>query len=91
MFTIPSTHLVIIAYNDPGKRIQNFLKDKNKAQYTLLIGSHFGDLQQLVDGYLPKSAIDRLTIKMSDLISKRKDGSEKNVSANAGNDDGIKK
>jgi hypothetical protein len=80
MFTIPSTHLVIIAYNDPGKRIQNFLKDKNKAQYTLLIGSHFGDLQQLVDGYLPKSAIDRLTIKMSDLIGKRKDHSEKSAS-----------
>lgn len=73
MFTIPSTHLVIIAYNDPGNRIQNFLRDKNKAQYTLLIGSHFGDLKQLVDGYLPKSAIDRLSIKMSDLLSKRKE------------------
>jgi len=73
MFTIPSTHLVIIAYSDPGNRIQKFLKDKNRAQYTLLIGNHFGDLKQLVDGYLPKSAIDRLTIKMSDLIGKRKD------------------
>lgn len=71
MFTIPSTHLVIIAYNDPGNRIQKFLKDKNKAQYTLLLGSHFGDLQVLVDNYLPKSAIDRLTIKMKDLIGKR--------------------
>lgn len=71
MFTIPSTHLVIIAYSDPGGRIQNFLKDKNRAQYTLLIGSHFGDLEELVDNYLPKSAIDRLTIKMRDLIGKR--------------------
>jgi hypothetical protein len=71
MLTIPSTHLVIIAYNDPGKRIQRFLIDKNKAQYTLLIGSHFGDLKTLVDNYLPKSAIDRLTIKMNDLIGKR--------------------
>jgi hypothetical protein len=71
MFTIPSTHLVIIAFNDTGNRIQKFLRDKNKAQYTLLIGSHFGDLQQLVDNYLPKSAIDRLTIKMKDLIGKR--------------------
>lgn len=71
MFTIPSTHLVIIAYSDPGNRIQEFLRDKNKAQYTLLIGSHFGDLQTLVDNYLPKSAIDRLTIKMRDLIGKR--------------------
>jgi hypothetical protein len=71
MFTIPSTHLVIIAFNDPGDRIQKFLRDKNKAQYTLLLGDHFGDLQQLVDNYLPKSAIDRLTIKMRDLIGKR--------------------
>ncbi len=76
MFTIPSTHLVIIAYSDPGNRIQNFLKDKNRAQYTLLIGSHFGDLRHLVDGYLPKSAIDRLTTKMSDLINKRKDNAD---------------
>lgn len=71
MFTIPSTHLVIIAYSDVGNRIQNFLKDKNNAQYTLLLGSHLGDLEQLVDNYLPKSAIDRLTIKMRDLIGKR--------------------
>lgn len=71
MFTIPSTHLVIIAFGDPGNRIQRFLKDKNTAQFTLLLGSHFGDLQQLVDNYLPKSAIDRLTIKMRDLIGKR--------------------
>lgn len=71
MFTIPSTHLVIIAFSDPGNRIQRFLRDKNKAQYTLLIGTHFGNLQTLVDNYLPKSAIDRLTIKMKDLIGKR--------------------
>lgn len=71
MFTIPSTHLVIISFGDPGHKIQNFLKDKNPAQYTLLFGSHFGDMKQLVDNYLPKSAIDRLTIKMRDLIGKR--------------------
>src|SRR6185369_11760278 len=71
MFTIPSTHLVIISFDDTGKRIERFLRDKNKAQYTLLIGNHFGDLQQLVNNYLPKSAIDRLTIKMNDLKGKR--------------------
>lgn len=71
MFTIPSTHLVIIAFSDTGNRIQRFLKDKNPDQYTLLFGSHFGDLQELVNNYLPKSAIDRLTIKMRDLIGKR--------------------
>jgi hypothetical protein len=79
MFTIPSTHLVIIAYSDPGRRIERFLADKNKAQYTLLIGSHFGDLVQLVDNYLPKSAIDRLTIKMRDLIGRRDLGQANNT------------
>ncbi|KAA9338959.1 SIR2 family protein [Adhaeribacter soli] len=74
MFTMPSTHLVIIAYSDPGDRIQKFLQDKNKAQYTLLLGPHFGDLKSLVDNYLPKSAIDKLTIKMNELVNKR-DGS----------------
>ncbi len=85
MFTLPSTHLVIIAFSDPGKRIQRFLRDKNEAQYTLLIGSHFGDLQQLVNNYLPKSAIDRLTIKMNDLVGKR-DKDQRNISTN-GNED----
>lgn len=81
MFTIPSTHLVIIAYSDPGNRIQNFLKDKNNAQYTLLVGPHFGDLKELVDNYLPKSAIDRLTIKMTDLVSRRSQGTNKAATA----------
>jgi len=71
MFTIPSTHLVIIAYGDPGDKIRKFLNDKNPAQYTLLMGNHFGDLKTLVDNYLPKSAIDRLTIKMRELQSRR--------------------
>jgi len=86
MLTIPSTHLVIIAwdknYADKTKpadfgggrrRIVEFLKDKNSAQITLLIGSHFGDLNNLVEHYLPKSAIDRLTIKMQKLKSNRGD------------------
>ena len=71
MFTIPSTHIVIIAYDDKDKRIYNFLKNKNTAQYTLLLGDHFGNLTTLVDNYLPKSAIDRLTIKMNELIHRR--------------------
>lgn len=71
MFTIPSTHLVIISFGDPGNRIERFLMDKNRAQYTLLIGPHFGDLKQLVDNYLPKSAIDRLTVKMNEIKTRR--------------------
>ncbi|TDH26785.1 fibronectin-binding protein (FBP) [Segetibacter sp. 3557_3] len=82
MFTIPSTHLVIIAYGDPGDKIQRFLADKNEAQYTLLMGPHFGELKSLVDFYLPKSAIDRLTIKMRDLVSRRDKPGAVNSSSN---------
>jgi hypothetical protein len=86
MLTIPSTHLVIIAWDrnyakdgEPAnygagrERIIKFLENKNSAQCTLLIGEHFGDLTNLVEHYLPKSAIDRLTIKMQKLKDNRGD------------------
>lgn len=86
MLTIPSTHLVVIAWDrnyanegDPlnfgssRERIVKFLEDKNSAQCTLLIGEHFADLKNLVEFYLPKSAIDRLTVKMQKLKDNRGD------------------
>lgn len=86
MLTIPSTHLVVIAwdrnYANEGEpvnfgasreRIVKFLEDKNSAQCTLLIGEHFGNLKKLVEFYLPKSAIDRLTVKMQRLKDNRGD------------------
>lgn len=84
MLTIPSTHLVIIAWDkDYAKkgepvdfgaarnRIIKFLENKNAAQCTLMMGEHFGDLKKLVEYYLPKSAIDRLTIKMQRIKDSR--------------------
>jgi hypothetical protein len=84
MLTIPSTHLVVIVWdkNDSTvsesgnfgasrERVISFLEDKNSAQCTLLIGEHFADLKNLVEYYLPKSAIDRLTIKMQKLKDNR--------------------
>ena len=72
MLTIPSTHLVIISYDDTGDRIKKFYsKCKRPAQITLLLGAHFGDLKTLVDNYLPKPAIDRTTYKMVDLLKAR--------------------
>lgn len=72
MLTIPSTHLVIISYDDQGNRIKNFYdRVKRPAQISLLIGRHFGDLKLLIDNYLPKPAIDRTTIKMADLLKAR--------------------
>ena len=72
MLTIPSTHLVIMSFNDQGDRIKNFYERvKRPAQISLLIGEHFGDLETLINHYLPKPAIDRTTIKMFDLLKAR--------------------
>lgn len=72
MLTIPSTHLVIIAYGDPLGRIMRFLEESGrKAQISLLLGDHLGDLKILVDYYLPKPAIDRTSIRMAELLKSR--------------------
>lgn len=72
MLTIPSTHIVIIAYGDPLGRIMSFVKDSGRqAQISLLLGNHFGDLKTLVDYYLPKAAIDLTSIRMAELLKSR--------------------
>lgn len=71
MLTIPSTHLVVIAYGDPLGRIMKTYESLGRhAQITLLIGDHLGDLQKLVN-YLPKPAIDRTTFRMAELLKSR--------------------
>lgn len=72
MLTIPSTHLVVIAYDDPQKRIfGTYEKLGRKGQISLLIGHEFGDLKKLVDNYLPKSAIDKTTYKLGEIMKNR--------------------
>ena len=72
MLTIPSSHLVIISYSDEGDRIKRFYEEaKRPAQISLMIGEHFGDLKTIVDGYLPKPAIDRATFRMVELLKSR--------------------
>lgn len=71
MLTIPSTHIVIISWDTADGRITKFVNENNASQFTLLIGSHFGDLKTLVDNYLPKAAIDRITERMQLVLEKR--------------------
>lgn len=72
MLTIPSTHLVVISYDDAGKRIPKFCdRVGRKAQTSLLIGNHFGDLKTLVEHYLPKPAIDQITWRKAELERRR--------------------
>jgi hypothetical protein len=72
MLTIPSTHLVVISYDDPLNRIIQTYKSLGRhAQISLFVGSHVGDLKTLVDYYLPKPAIDRTTFRMAELLKSR--------------------
>lgn len=72
MLTVPSTHLVIISYDDPGGRIERFVSKSGKsAQISWLIGPDISALDQLVNHYLPKPAIDLITQRKADLVSRR--------------------
>lgn len=74
MLSIPSTHLVIISYHDADERIAKFCRSMGRwAQSSLLIGSHFGDLEALVDNYLPKPAIDLISKRRNHLLRNRLD------------------
>jgi hypothetical protein len=97
MLTIPSSHLVIIAWDqtnpnkedDPAnasrQRIIDFCQGVGKfAQISLLLGRHFGDLETLVQNYLPKPAIDQITIRKTKLEEQRGEGYKK---ATGGDDD----
>lgn len=77
MLTIPSTHLVVISYGFPGAaephgRVDNFLTSIGRPhQTTLMLGQHFGDLNTLVENYLPRPAMDPISFKMSELLQRR--------------------
>jgi hypothetical protein len=71
MLTLPSTHLVIISFDTASGRIMNFYEKMNPAQVTLIIGSHIGSLQTLVENYLPKAAIDRIQERLVKTLEKR--------------------
>lgn len=70
MLAIPSTHLAIIAY-DVDDRIKNFCARTRAAQVSLLIGSHFAALDNLVEHYLPKPALDYVTGRLTELLKHR--------------------
>lgn len=72
MLTIPSTHLVIISYDDNLGRIMKLYEDLGRnSQISLLIGPAVADLKYLTQYYLPKAAIDKTTSRMSDLLRQR--------------------
>jgi hypothetical protein len=72
MLTIPSTHLVIIAYA-ADDRVKGFCKLTRPAQVSLLIGPHFADIETLTSNYLPKPALDHITARVATLLKERPD------------------
>ena len=72
MLTIPSTHLVVISYDDPLGRIMKTYEEMGRpSQISLLIGPALADLATLTESYLPKAAIDKTTFRMSELLKQR--------------------
>jgi hypothetical protein len=72
MLTIPSTHLVVISYDDPLGRIMQIYQELGRpSQISLLIGPALADLTILTEHYLPKAAIDKTTFRMSELLKQR--------------------
>lgn len=72
MLTIPSTHLVLISYDEAGGRIKKKYEEFGRpSQISLIIGNGVADLTTLVDYFLPKPSIDRASIRMSELLKQR--------------------
>jgi hypothetical protein len=73
MLTIPSTHLVILAYR-VDDRLKGFCeKVSRQAQISLLVGPHFADIRNLIEYYLPKPALDYITGRVAELMKRRPD------------------
>ena len=63
---------VIISFDDPVGRILKFYQESARFdQITVLVGHNLGNIENLAMNYLPKSAIDRTTIRMAELLQHR--------------------
>ena len=72
MLTIPSTHLIIISYDDAGGRIMEKYEEFGRSsQISLIIGKDVADLPTLVDYFMPKPSIDKASIRMDELLKQR--------------------
>ena len=90
MLTIPSTHLVVISYDDPLGRIMQTYRDLGRpSQISLLIGPALADLTTLTEHYLPKAAIDKTTFRMSELLKQRWGSNQAPEERPAADDDAV--
>ncbi len=82
MLTIPSTHIVIIAY-EVDDRIKTFCSRTRDAQVSLLVGPHFASLSNLIEHYFPKPALDYITGRLTEIMRHRPGGSDSTATAPA--------
>jgi hypothetical protein len=72
MLTIPSAHLVVVAYDDPlGRVMRTYEEIGRPSQITLLLGPALANLENLTSSLLPKAAIDKTTFRMGELLRQR--------------------
>ncbi len=72
MLTIPSTHLLAIAYDDNSGRIMKAFKDWGREnQISLMIGPDLASLDALVDHFLPRPALDETLCRMTQNLERR--------------------
>ncbi|WP_312813215.1 SIR2 family protein [Sedimentibacter sp.] len=72
MLTIPSTHLVVISYDDDSGRIKKKYEEFGRSsQISLIIGKDLAELPTLVDYFMPKPSIDKASIRMDELLKQR--------------------
>lgn len=70
--TIPSTHLVIIAYGDDLGRISDAFESwGRKSQISLLLGPELARIENLTTYYLPKPSINLTSRRMGELLRQR--------------------
>ncbi len=72
MLTLPSTHLLIISFDDKDGRIAAFDESVGRpAQVSVMVGAAVAGLERLVSRFLPKPAIDRITWRLAELLERR--------------------
>jgi hypothetical protein len=75
MLTIPSTHMLIISFDDPGDRIAHFAADHQRlGQVSLMIGEQMGSLPQLVGRWLPRPSAEFLLQRRAQIYRDRSQG-----------------
>jgi hypothetical protein len=75
MLTIPSTHLLVISFDDPGQRIARFAEDHRRlGQVSLLIGPTLASLPALVGKWLPWPSAEFLLQRRAQIFRDRSTG-----------------